>query len=97
LFAEVLQEWLDECATELERLRQRVRNGDTAEGINTAVSRLERIFAEHREDGEGEDDDLGDPWETDQLDPNRGYLTGDPVVDKWEREFARTGKLPADV
>jgi hypothetical protein len=84
-----MQEWLDECAMELERLKSRADQdgGET----KSSIARLERVFQEREED---EDSELADLWDGATLDPDRGYLTGDAVVDAWEREFARTGKMP---
>lgn len=90
----MLQDWLDECAITLERLKRKVEQGEASGGeINAMIARLERVFADDEAEEDGE---LGDPWEGEKIDPNRGYMTGDPVADRWEREFARTGRPPED-
>jgi len=84
---EFIQRYLDEQAQEISQLRREVDRGAGQEG-QVKLAKLERQFW-------GKDDEVLEDLEEDaKLNPARGYFTGDPEVDRLEREFAETGIVP---
>lgn len=80
---ELLRDHYQELADELVQLRDA---RDLEREQEERRARIERVFSD--KDPELDDLDADEP-----LDPDRGYSTGDPVADRWEREWAM-GKIP---
>jgi hypothetical protein len=85
---EVIREYYEDLADELVRLRdQREKATRHDAEAEARIANLERLFS-------GTDDELEDLDADGGLDFDRGYYTGDPVADEWERQWQRTGRIP---
>jgi hypothetical protein len=84
---ELLQYHLDEQASEIHRLRGQLEQKGQDPDLEARIRRMERLFS-------GFGDELQDLESDEQLDFDKAYYTGDPVVDALERQFAKTGEVP---